>query len=570
MDVTAATPTNASEPAWPWVRWFTPLRCRLILIALITFGFVSHLHYLRNDCPIDLSGDEAQYWEWSRQLDLSYYSKGPLVAYIIRASTSVFGHDMWAVRLPAIVLASVTSLLTYWLTLRLFRSDRLALGAVLLNHLVPMFVAGSMLMTIDPPYFLCWGLATAFLALAALDNKPWAWAGVGVALGLGTLAKYGMLLWPFGMLIFLWVDRRRSGVNRLKTAGPWVAIGVGLLFLIPPIVWNAKHDWVTFKHVGTQTGVAKQKKLFDGNLPELVGGQIAAVGVALVPFIVGGIVVAWRRQKPKDEGARGVLTSVSMPDALDNDRESRAIALLMWMGLPLFALCVVMSVRSKMQVNWPAAAYFSWMILAAWFIATRLATRARWRQWWRGLFWGTVAFGVAFMPIAHDMSLAYPLMAKFGIEPRRLDLTVKMKGWAQLGRRLGRELKNPAMNEPFVLCEDYMQTAETAFYTPGNPITYCAGPYLLDPKRHTQFDIWPERRLDRDQLKGRDAIYVGYLDDEKARDGALITGNLRKAFDTIEELPEEPVVQRGLQVRRFKLYRCTNFKGMKMAGGASY
>ena len=34
------------------------------------------------------------------------------------------------------------------LTLKLFRSDRLALGAVLLNHIVPMFVAGSLLMTI--------------------------------------------------------------------------------------------------------------------------------------------------------------------------------------------------------------------------------------------------------------------------------------------------------------------------------------------------------------------------------------------------------------------------------------
>src|SRR3954467_6035646 len=133
MDVTSANAGNEDElmasragegHAWPWVRWFTTGRCRAILIALVVFGFWSHLRYLRNDCPIDLSGDEAQYWDWSRKLDISYYSKGPLVAYLIRASTELCGSNaMWAVRLPAIVLAGLSSLLTYWLTLRLFRSD---------------------------------------------------------------------------------------------------------------------------------------------------------------------------------------------------------------------------------------------------------------------------------------------------------------------------------------------------------------------------------------------------------------------------------------------------------------
>ena len=67
------------------------MRCRLILAAVLTLGFAGHLVYLTRDCPIDLSGDEAHYWDWSRQLDLSYYSKGTLVAYIIRTSCAVFG-----------------------------------------------------------------------------------------------------------------------------------------------------------------------------------------------------------------------------------------------------------------------------------------------------------------------------------------------------------------------------------------------------------------------------------------------------------------------------------------------
>ena len=82
---------------------------------------------------------------------------------------------MQGVRYPAIAFGVGTSLLTFVLTRRLFGSDGLALGAVLLNHIVPMFVAGSVLMTIDPPMFFCWALATYFAALAVFDGRKWAW-----------------------------------------------------------------------------------------------------------------------------------------------------------------------------------------------------------------------------------------------------------------------------------------------------------------------------------------------------------------------------------------------------------
>src|SRR3954466_15281280 len=133
MEAVSTSPSNVdlspSAPRWPWL---TPAVCRAIFAALLIFGILSHIRYLTNNCPLVLSGDEAQYWDWSRQLGLSYYSKGPLVAYIIRASTSIFGNTMPAVRYPAILFSVGTSLVTYLLTKKLFRSEKLALGAVLL------------------------------------------------------------------------------------------------------------------------------------------------------------------------------------------------------------------------------------------------------------------------------------------------------------------------------------------------------------------------------------------------------------------------------------------------------
>src|SRR6476659_5798667 len=107
MTAATAQPQLAS-PAWT-LDWLTPGRCRIILALVLLLDVVGHVRYLNHNCPIDLSGDEAQYWDWSRQLDWSYYSKGPLIAYIIRASCNIFGGTMQVVRYPAVLFAALTS-----------------------------------------------------------------------------------------------------------------------------------------------------------------------------------------------------------------------------------------------------------------------------------------------------------------------------------------------------------------------------------------------------------------------------------------------------------------------------
>jgi hypothetical protein len=288
------------------------------------------------------------------------------------------------------------------------------------------------------------------------------------------------------------------------------------------------------------------------------------LGPALAVILGGAIAYAWKRQR---------ALKVERPTS--DERRDRAVVLLLWMGLPLFALCVLGSLRSKMQVNWPAAAYFSWMILVAYFLGTRLASVRTWRRW-RAWFWGAAIFGVAMMPVAHNFEVVYPLIGRYNawkvdrlkargvtdeqrlekaqLLVRQADPTAKLKGWKELGARVSREMKG--LNQPFVLCEDYMQTAEMAFYVEGNPRTFCVGPYITkvdDRKRRTQYDVWPDRSLAQPGLRGRDAIYVGYLNDD-----------VRRSFASVEELAEEPIFRRGQKVRRFKVYRCRDFRGLAL------
>jgi len=64
--------------------------------------------------------DEAQYWFWSRHLALGYYSKPPLVAWLIALTTGLFGNGEFAVRLSAPLLHAAAAGLVYAIGVRLY------------------------------------------------------------------------------------------------------------------------------------------------------------------------------------------------------------------------------------------------------------------------------------------------------------------------------------------------------------------------------------------------------------------------------------------------------------------
>src|SRR6266850_4209611 len=70
----------------------------------------------------DLEADEAHYWMWSERLAPAYFSKGPGVAFAIRASTAFFGATEFGVRFFSPLLAAGTSLLLFYFARRLFNA----------------------------------------------------------------------------------------------------------------------------------------------------------------------------------------------------------------------------------------------------------------------------------------------------------------------------------------------------------------------------------------------------------------------------------------------------------------
>src|SRR5260370_40429045 len=97
----------------------------------------------------DLEFDEAHYWMWSERLAPAYLSKGPAIAFVIRASTALFGPTEFGVRLLSPVLAAGPSLLLFYFAPRLF-GETVAFWAVIGLNVTPLFSLGAFLITIDP------------------------------------------------------------------------------------------------------------------------------------------------------------------------------------------------------------------------------------------------------------------------------------------------------------------------------------------------------------------------------------------------------------------------------------
>src|SRR5579859_4726264 len=105
---TRPTPKPAEPieiPPRTWMVWS---------ISISLFIAITRVLALRNS-PLNLLPDEAQYWSWSRHLAFGYFSKPPVIAWLISATTAVVGNDEWGVRLAAPLLHAATGVVVAYI-----------------------------------------------------------------------------------------------------------------------------------------------------------------------------------------------------------------------------------------------------------------------------------------------------------------------------------------------------------------------------------------------------------------------------------------------------------------------
>src|SRR5690348_14464901 len=108
--------------------------------------------------PADLYPDEAQYWIWSRHLAFGYYSKPPVVVWLIALTTSLFGDSELAVRLAAPLLHAAAAVFVYGIGARLY-DERIGFWSALAYTSLPGVSVSAFIISTDAALLPCWAAA---------------------------------------------------------------------------------------------------------------------------------------------------------------------------------------------------------------------------------------------------------------------------------------------------------------------------------------------------------------------------------------------------------------------------
>lgn len=427
-----------------------------LLLTVLAIALIGVKAWVVRAAGVDLHFDEAQYWEWSRQLDWSYYSKGPLVAWLIALSETLFGHGAWQVRFPAWLAHGVLLFLVFAFTREVWGNRIAAWWGVTLFLFTPEYFTLGLVMTTDVWLFLfwTWGLWAGYRALA--HNQAQAWYQAGTAIGIGTLTKLSIGLLPAGLGIAVLLNP--SWRHHLKSPQLWGGVLLMTLLMSPVLLWNANHGWVMFRHEEGHIGHVQwslNRGLF----------FLAAQAMVLSPLVVLVAFTALRR-KPVELGQR----------------------LLWWLSLGWIAFFFFKALTANVEVNWPAPSYIGLVIL----FAGHIPMLTRWKR--RMLLTG---FGFSLTV----MVLLY-FLYDFGFTNRQ-DPFKDTKAWKDPVAALSRE----APPVDFILASNYKIAAEVAFYWPRYLPVYVADSAY---RRFNQHDLWPS--IDRET--GHDGLWISTSPDQ--------------------------------------------------------
>jgi 4-amino-4-deoxy-L-arabinose transferase-like glycosyltransferase len=419
LDVDAAG--VAREVSLPALERRTQLILLLIVVLIVVRGVVAAI--------TPLAFDEAYYWQWSKNLAWGYYDHPPIIAFMVRAGTELFGDTSLGVRFVAFLLSIVATVAVWRAGAILLESEHAGALTALAFSVMPMIGVETLVATPDAPQIAAAAVLLYVLAkIVQTENGAW-WIAAGAVSGFALLSKYTGFFLGLGMLFWLLAvpSQRRWLVS------PWPYIGGVLAFLMfaPVVLWNANHDWLSFRLQFGRVGTGGFTLRFLG---EFLAGQLGLASPFIAILGVAGLVSIARQRNPK----LALVTALMIP----------ALAFFLWQSL-----------RSRVQGNWPSFLYPAFAVAA---VAAYLNPAL---QSWRGLRWSAQAV----MPTALFMVGVIYAQAVFGIIPVIREPISRM-----LAVGIGRvtddiETLRVQNNANAILTTSYEMQGWLSFYMPTHP-----------------------------------------------------------------------------------------------------
>lgn len=453
---------------------------------------------------LPLSGDEAYYYDCSRHPDWCYFDQPGLVIWAMIPARAMLGETALAVRAPALLASAAFGWFAARILLRLGGTQRQALQFWGLLHATPLFFIGSAYASTDVVMMAAYAAATWSLMVIADGDRRGFW-GLGLALGLGFLGKYTIVLVLPALLPALW---RRQAAVQLRTATPWLAGLLCLALTAPVWIWAMQHDWdnIRFQFGRVPEGFRPQQLL------QFWAGSLAIVTPTIGIAAVAAWIVSWRRGRtPSWQVLRWAV----------------AAPMVFWSAL---------AARGPVSTHWSAPA-----MLLALVALVMLDFRGR-----RLL----VKLGIATTAIILPLLLSIPLLpapwqrleqwlrTQQG-RPDKAELH-KLFGYRELADEVARRLRPGEL----AACQRYSYVHLLSFLSGGQLPT----------------------RLYRGTAHGLASLYWHPVEELQGRNVLVFTTDpkldleLRPLFEAIEE--EEPYVAQyeGKVMQHWRFLRCTNLR----------
>ena len=498
----------------------------------------------------DLEFDEAHYWMWSERLAPGYFSKGPGIAFAIRASTAIFGATEFGVRFWSPILAAGTSLLLFYFGRRLF-SETVGFWTVIAFNVTPIFNVGTLVITTDSLSIFFW-MAAMFTFWLAVEKSPhvsFYWPLTGLLIGLGFLSRWiNALEIVCVLLVLAFAPRLRQEFKRRSLY--WL-LGCFVICTIPPIVWNAQHAWITLLHLRTRGGLTDDVGFRPLEPLKFLGQHFLFYSPLLFAALVWGVIGGWRRVNQQFK-----------------------VLFLFWFGLPVFAFYLLLSTNKGATPNWDAVSFLSFGLLAVHYWNERIQIR------------GVIMFARAAVILGFAISLIAldtDLLRSAGFRFWRSDPSDRLRGWKSMTaevERIRNDLETKLGEKLFLIADERHRASEISFYLrdkrvegPGHPPVYLVESQDLI----NQFSFWPryDQFVDAPARPGQSPDET--LTEQKGenpfmgRSALLIRNygknpphNIRAAFESTEAVGTIELKRFGQHARYWQVFLCRHYRTLPL------
>jgi 4-amino-4-deoxy-L-arabinose transferase-like glycosyltransferase len=484
---------NRKDPGWKSI----VVLC--LVVIMIRFIFTGIMGLMPQDAYYDF---------YARHLALSYYDHPPMIAYLLRFFTGIFGEKVFVLKL-ADTIATVFTVIAFYLLAKKFLGGDKPWKATALLISTFMISILSLISTPDVPLMLCWTISLNFLQEAILKKRNIYWIWAGIFSGLCFDSKYTAIFLLIGLLGFLAISR----THRNLLFSRWIFLFL-LCFaatILPVVIWNFRNGFASFKF--QSEGRVNEGMHID---PNGFFGVIGHQSAILLPFLFFSFCFFIYR----------VLRKYGLRFAKIPDDQ----LFLLSFFVPLFLGFLSLSFVYWVKLNWIMPAYISGIIWICRY----------WNKKW-------IRFQLIFSILLH-LALAVEIISY--IVPVRSDDT--WFGWKEFSEKA--EAVQKQYPGSFIFsADDYKTSAVLNFYL--KEMVYSKN---VVGQRALQFDFIG---TDLQELNGKDAIFIDSNPRFTGTDNEnnSIPETYYHYFDQIIPLHPLIIENNGTPVRKWSVFLCKNY-----------